>query len=387
MINKICGFVFALAMLLTVNVSGQINVYHVNESAGQPAGKGSFYILPQTVLRVDVVVRADEQLKGPYAEYAAKFLGLEDVNNFDFATYSIENVEISIATEPDPGQLYFVEMPSVDSKDLRTLKLKVDDSGYLLAANDLNQTMPAEPKKTVEVVEFQNPFNGRDLPEFRISGNVTTKVDTIIRKVTVDTIEAEQRFYRARLEEKTTEQMAMEALLKIQQIRDSKYNLLTGFQETPYESGTIKFMFDNLNKLENEYLDLFRGKSFSEYYHYTYYYVPDKKSMKNPVELFRFSTGSGVSNGASGESVQIRFTANGMEQIAGNYPESASGIAYRVPGFSMVEVDLNGDLLYKNRITINQFGVVKRLPSRKFNAEFNPKTGGLKSIFLEAGDR
>jgi len=387
MINKIWVFVFALALLLTANVSGQINVYHVNESAGQPAGKGSFYILPQTVLRVDVVVRADEQLKGPYAEYAAKFLGLEAVNNFDFTTYSIENVEVNTAAEPDPGQLYFVEMPSADSKDLRTFKLKVNDSGYLLAANDLNQTMPAEPKKTVEVVEFQNPFDGRDFPEFRISGNVTTKVDTIIRKISVDTIETEQRFYRARLEEKTTEQMAMEALLKIQQIRDSKYNLLTGFQETPYESGTIKFMFDNLNKLENEYLDLFRGKSYSEYYHYSYYYVPDEKSIKNPVELFRFSTGSGVSNSASGESVQIRFTTNGMEQIAGNYPESASGIAYRVPGFSVVEVDLNGDLLYKSRIIINQFGVVKRLPSRKFNAEFNTVTGGLKSLFLEAGDR
>lgn len=387
MINKIWGFIFALAMFLTANVTGQINVYRVNESVGQPAGKGSFYILPQTVLRVDVVVRADEQLKGPYAEYAAKFLGIEDVNNFDFTTYSIENVEVSTATEPDPGQLYFVEMPSADSKDLRTFKLKVDDSGYLLAANDLNQTMPAEPKKTVEVVEFQNPFDGSNLPEFRISGNVTTKVDTIIRKLSVDTIETEQRFYRARLEEKTTEQMAMEALLKIQQIRDSKYNLLTGFQETPYESGTIKFMYDNLNKLENEYLDLFRGKSYAEYYHYTYYYVPDEKSMKNPVELFRFSTGSGVSSGASGESVQIRFTANGMEQSAGKYPETATGIAYRVPGFSVVEVDFNSDLLYKNRITINQFGVVKRLPSRKFNAEFNPETGGLKSLTVETGDR
>jgi len=384
---KICGFVFALIMFLSVSVFGQTNAYHITGSSLPPAGRGAFYMLPQTVLRVDVVVRADEQLKGPYAEYAAEFLGLENVNNFDFSSYNIEKVELSTAAEPDPGQLYFVEMLSADSKDLRTLKLKVDDAGFLLAANDLNQPLPGEMKKAVEIVEFENPFEGRPLPGFRISGNVTTKVDTIIRRVTVDTMMTEQLFYRAHLEEKTTKQMAMEALLKIQQIRDSKYNLLTGFQETAYEAGTIKFMFDKLNQLENEYLDLFRGKSYSEYYHYTYYYTPDLKSMKNPVELFRFSSGSGVSRGASGESVQISFAANGMEQIAGDYPETTTGIAYRIPGFSVIEIDYNGEVLYKNRITINQFGVVKRLPSRKFNAEFNPETGALKSLFLETADR
>lgn len=381
-----------IALLILVfwqSANSQVNVYRVNDFSGQPTGNGTFYFLPQTVLKVDVVVRSDEKLKGPYSEYASKFLGLENVNNFDYTNYSIENVVVTTLAEPDPDQVYFVEMGAVDSKNLRTFKLKLDDSGFLLSANDLNQLSSGEAKKSLELVDFQNPAEGKSFPEFYVSGNVITKVDTIIRRITVDTLNTEQYFYRTRLEDKTTEQMAVAALGKLQQIRESQYNLLTGFQETAYEAGTIRFMFDRLKKLENEYLDLFRGKTFTEYYHYTYYYVPDAGSLKNPVTLFQFSTGSGITKSSSGDKVQLQLISAGLEEPAGNFPSVASntGLAYRVPGSAVARVSLDAGVLCEERLCISQLGVIRRLPAKRFNAEFNPETGGLKSLFLETGER
>ncbi|MCF8366445.1 MAG: DUF4831 family protein [Bacteroidales bacterium] len=387
MMKKLVIALFVLAVWHTA--MSQVNVYHVNNFSGQAAGSGTFYVLPLTVLKVDVIVRSEEQLKGPYAEYASKFLGLEDVNNFDFSTYNIEKVVITTISEPDPDQQYFVEMGAGDSKNLRTFNLKLNNSGFLLSANDLNQYSSTEQKKSIELVEFENPAAGKSFPEFYVSGNVITKVDTIIRRVTVDTLNTEQFFYRTRLEDKTTEQMAVAALGKLQQIRDSQYNLLTGFQETPYESGTIKFMFDNLKKLENEYLDLFRGKSFTEYYHYTYYYTPDAGSVKNPLTLFQFSTGSGVSKSGSGEKVQLQLIPVGLEKSLSSFPDAPSntGLAYRIPEIAVVKLKLEDEVLFENRITVNQLGQIKRLPARRFNAEFSPETGGLKTLFLETGER
>lgn len=388
MIRKLLISLIALFFWQVTAVYGQVNVYHVNDFSGQSTGNGAFYVLPRTVLKVDVLVRADEQLKGPYSEYAAKLLGLEDVNNFDFTSYNITNVELTTFSEPDPSQLYFVEMPDVDSKALRTLALQLDNSGFLLSANDLNLSGSEASSGSHELIKFDHPGKSSST-EFLVSGNVTTKIDTIIRRVTVDTVMVEQVFYRTRLEDKSTEEMARIALKKIQQIRDSKYNLLTGFQETAYEAGTIEFMYDNLTKLENEYLDLFRGKSFSEYLHYTYYYVPESRTMKNPVELFKFSTGSGVTQSGSGESVHLLLTANGMEQGTEAFPETtkSTGMAYRVPGYAVAGLSFEGKEIFEGRIVVNQLGVIKRLAPQKFNVEFNPETGGLKSIFLEAGER
>ena len=374
-----------IAIFLSGMLTAQVNVYRVSGGAGQPSGDGAFYTLPRTVLKIDVVVKATEQLKGPYSDYAERFLGLEEVNKFDFTTWTIEDIEVATLTEPDPVEVYYVESAATDSRDLRMLSLSLDEAGMLLSAGDLEKAETKKTAKTREVVFFENPSEGMEYPDFYASRHVETRIDTIIRRVTVDTLMEEQLFYRQRLEDNSDEEMAVKALQKIQQIRESKYNLITGFQETAYDPGSIKYMFERLDHLENEYLDLFRGKSFSEFYHHTFYVVPQPKNNRYSTTLFQFATGSGITKGKSGEPVQLELAGTGTTgDQAGT---SGTGIAYRVPGTVEVSVNLDDQTLYENRMTINQFGVVNRLPAKRFRAEFNPETGGLKSVYIERGER
>lgn len=384
--NQIILSVVFLLLIFSPSIA-QVNVYHVNTFSGEPKNNGAFYILPRTVLKIDVVVKAEEKRKGPYSEYAGKFLGLEDVINFDFMTYTIDDVEITTISEPDPEQVFYVEFGERDSKEFKTLKIELDNAGFLVSANNLNLENAVKEKNSQAVAIFENPDEGANFPDFYLNKRVGTKTDTIIRRVNVDTAMVEESFLRTRVVDKTTEEMALSMIGKIEVIRESRFKLLNGFQETAYEAGTVRYMDSELKKLENDYLDLFRGKSYAEYTHYTFYYVPSNSENKANTTLFKFSTGAGInlSRNGSGENVQIELTLNGFEQAAGSFPQvtSQNGIAYRTPGYAVAKVKMENETFFEGRISINQFGVIRRLPPQKFNATFHPETGGLKAVTLD----
>lgn len=74
--------------------SGQFNVFHVGEYSGTPARSGAMYVLPRTVLKVDVVVRVANKYKGPYSEYA-RFLGINDPINYDVENFYLQDVTVN----------------------------------------------------------------------------------------------------------------------------------------------------------------------------------------------------------------------------------------------------------------------------------------------------
>jgi hypothetical protein len=95
---------------------------------------GIVFTLPKTVLKVDVHVKKKQFFKGPFAEFAGKYLGLKNVIANDQAIYSIEEVKLSSFTEADSSQLYylsyitkgvslkFTENGNVKSVNMRSLK-------------------------------------------------------------------------------------------------------------------------------------------------------------------------------------------------------------------------------------------------------------------------
>ncbi|MFP4470026.1 MAG: DUF4831 family protein, partial [Bacteroidales bacterium] len=300
-------------------VFAQVNVYHVNASAQAPARDGVFYTLPRTVLKIDVVVKAEEKIKGPLSDYAAQYLGLENVVNFDYTDYFIEEVLISTLTEPDPSQLYYIEAGERGSKDFKTLNVGLEEHGYLTYVNNLDNELQTDRVAEQPVVVIKTP-DGREFSEFMLNGMIDKKQDTIIRRVTVDTSLTEQFFFRTRVVEKGTEELALETVEKIEQLRESRYKLLTGFQETAYEAGTITYMDQQLKQLEKQYLDLFRGKTVTDFSVYTFYYTPENADDAGDV-LFRFSGSAGIvkGRGGSGEEVTLKIQSLGHGQEASGF--------------------------------------------------------------------
>jgi hypothetical protein len=363
--------------------SGQFNVFHVGEFSGTPARNGAMYVLPRTVLKVDVVVRVAKNYKGPYNEYA-RFLGINDPINYDVENYYLQDVTVNNFAEPDPAQVYFVEAPSREAKDYKPLHLETDAQGFLLAAGTSVTSAQLLAEQDRQIICLVGEDDAEVQQIFRSLRKVNTTVDTIVRRVTVDTAEAQRNFYRIRATDKSTEEMALEALQKIEDIRTSRLNLLVGFQETAYQSEALKYMDAGLQKLENDYLDLFRGKTIERLQHYTFYYTP---SGGGNTVLFKFSEQAGVGSvrGATGTPVELHLTAGEAGQKASQFAEApaANRLAYRLPGTAWVRVVYNQEELFYQPMTITQFGAIRYLPAQPFDATFDPQTGALRKLRLE----
>ena len=172
----------------------------------------------------------------------------------------------------------------------------------------------------------------------------------------------------------------------IHRIREGRYNLLTGYQEVNYSEGAIRFMNDQLLRLEEEYLRLFTGAVIKKQLTYSFTFLPTPENSGSNVPVFSLSPASGISEGSgNGTQGYIRIDSHGSTSpIAPGVARNGGGLVYRIPEEAVVQLIFNGHTI--NRITapVNQFGRVASLPPDASNIEFDGETGGLRSIQLQA---
>jgi len=100
---------------------------------------GVFYALPRQSVNVDIVVRKQEFIKGPYAEFAERLLGIPNAIRDNKTVYSIENVSVSQRAKVDPNQIYFVQFNDSElaleyAKGLIIARLYLNSTGWCYAA-------------------------------------------------------------------------------------------------------------------------------------------------------------------------------------------------------------------------------------------------------------
>jgi hypothetical protein len=388
------NLIVALLVMISLtgaNVVGQVNVINVNKPASRPTGNGVYYALPRTVLRIDVVLKVEERAKGPLSEYAEKYLGIKDAVRFDNTYHEISKTTITPIAEPDPDEVYYVEMGQRDSRDPRMLLLDVNEKGFLVSANTIDAHTLKAPTISRQTVFDGIEYTSGNKAGFTLTGLVNIFSDTVIRRVAVDTTMVEQLHFRTRALDKPAQDLANEIMDKIEDVREARFRLLTGFQETPYELGTIRYMDEQLKKTEEEYIAMFRGKTFIYFETYTYYYMPTKKQENSSTPVFMFSSSSGISplRSGVGENVELMLETTGLGQLIDGFSggkgavASQNGIAYRVPAYVVASLKIGKEEIHSEPVIINQFGATLRLPAQKFKAEFSPETGGIKMLVLE----
>lgn len=388
--NKIQALIAMLFLASHLFSFGQVNVLKVSNPARQPASNGIYYMLPRTSLRIEVVVKTEQNARGPLAEYANRYLGITDAILADNTSYTINKVAITPIPEPDPEQIYFIETTPPDPKKAGKLSVLTDESGFLLSVNTLDDfnSLPAKVVKKITVEGEEFHMDNAD--EFAPAERVKIITDTILRRIAVDTTLVEQLSFRTRATDKTDADLAAETIEKIEELREARFRLLTGFQETPYETGTIIYMDEELKKLEEEYLAMFRGKSRRFFEHYTFYYIPAATHEKLTVPLFRFSSVNGIDSIESGNGdiagllIEPAGTGSLIEGFSAAVPSlsAGNGIAFRVPATAKVTLNVGNKIIHTEQITINQLGAIQRLPVQKFKAEFSPATGSITKLVL-----
>lgn len=385
----------AVILFSSRSAYAQINVVHINNNTFPATNEGIFYSLPRTVINVTVKIDRIENYKGPYADYAQRFLGLKNVVQENTIEYKISDINISTSFEPDPDQYYFVELGEKISKGEQAGLLRLSDAGIILGTipvpDDTSSQVhhlvnTEEPPLEMEKDAFGELFrNYTDISVFE-------KVDTIRKKVNIDTITLERQYLKKTMVEKSPEQKAKEAADFLSKIKDNRFNLITGFQEVNYNKETLEFMDTQLKNLEREYLKLFTGVKIHRQMTFSYKYIPTPNQINTEIPIFKFNKSKGVQDldaSGGGKVITIRVQRVGNTNSVSAYLQKAgktaksNGFYYRIPEYARVTVKVDENTQEEQQCLIDQLGLVTNLPSSKWKVLFHKETGGIKSLGLE----
>lgn len=384
-------FVFNLILLNAGLIFSQIRVRPVSGNAAEDGTPGVYYALPKTCLKVDVTIKMTKFIPGPYADYADKYLGIDIVSKYTSTNYEILDVKMNSFMRPDPEQFYFVEYGEKEIKDEQDLILSLTQAGMIVGFNEEDNV------KNLGRVIFESETDLDDeegLFKYQSAYNLFEKIDTVTRKITIDTITIEKHVFRSNWAQKNDEQKARDAADFISRIRENRFLLISGYQEVNYGE-SIMYMDQKLNELETEYLSLFTGLTREKTMEYSYYFVPEGDMMNSSQTLFKFSASRGVmdASASGGENVLINFASSGLSSEIKPYIDTKNravnknnAFYYRIPEYANIEIIYDGTSYYKTNLLINQFGLIAVAPLQRGKAKFYPESGSLKSIQLKTID-
>ena len=376
-----------LALFLLISVSGikaQINVIKVGSAGINTESEGLFYALPQTVIQVDIIVNKVQKVKGPFAEYADQMLGLSQVTSVNSTEFELKDIRLTAYNEADPTEYYFIQMPG-KQKDRKAIELFLSGDGVISGVGALSQPSSDKKQQSIDLTTSQV-----DIPEFA-NPSVFERMDTVIKRISLDTTIIEQKFFRKTSAVKSIEQKAREASEFVLKLDESMYNLINGYQEVNYEKGSMEFMYNQMNSMKQDYLELFKGVTSISSETFTFYFVVDKS---NPTEsLCRFSISNGIlsKTASAGDLIQIQATSMNKTNALKSETEKLNmgqreshGLYYRIPDKANVSVKVGGQVKLEAPFVINQFGVITFLPASSLrNISFDNNTGAIKRVVLE----
>lgn len=373
-------FIFIFFLLIPFSLFSQVRVTKVDDSFNPQGKNGLIYALPRAVVQVEVLVEQKELLAGPLKNYAEEFLGISNYIRQDGFEYSLKDIRISTLAEPDPDQYYFVEQGPKSSKETWESSFSLNGIGMITSVG----SSLAEPGQSEAIAGSLSEDELMQIFRNYADLNLYARVDTIVRRISIDTITIEDYTFKTTMTEKPLEVKAREVAEMIGRIREGRLNLITGFQEVNYSEGTMRFMNDELLKMENEYMRLFVGAVKTSKLTYTFTYVPGPESLGTPVGLFRLSETSGISRGGGqGEQAMVLIESIGSDE-AEQMQGSGNGLHYRIPRQADINILFQGETIGSLRTAIPQLGHVAALPPEAADIEFDGNTGGVKAFKLKA---
>jgi len=361
-----------LLIILCFHFTGfsQYTVTKVTNSVNT-AQTGMFYSLPQTVIKIDLTLERIDQKPGPLSDFSGDFLGTTDVINENKSFYNLLDATISTMAEPDANQIYYLQFPAQKSKDGASTDLVLSKIGTLLSFNaSSHETERLNPETKIHQSNYY--FQSQD--DFRYFADYNRKkvVDTVVRKITIDTVTIDRFLFRTSWASLSESDKANQAAMKIQNIREQRFNLLTGYQEVNY-NGSIEYMDHQLQKMEDEYLQLFLGKETRSVETVTVY-VLVKQGDTNKV----------VFNTGNGQSVMMNLIPHGNTSVLPEKPlQKQDHLYYRIPELTTVSIIFNDKVYESVVIPVSQFGKLAMAPLDGTQLYFNPNTGELIKMVKE----
>ena len=351
--------IICLCLFVFLNTYSQKAVYQLPiNSVTTITNPTFFYTLPKTAFKVDVVVTKTSNIKGLYADFAEKLLGITNYCKENSTFYTLKKIGITPFMVPDEALQFVVELSpaQMQSKFLQTLYAN-NTALNLSASSNFEQhhvdILPDFFKNYADIV-LQQTYE--TYTETKIIDGVVMQIPVTQTKTTT----------------KTLAQQAQEAVNFIEKIREDRYAILSFAQEVTLDRDAFGYLVSQLNELEKKYLELFTGIAVLEDIHETFVVYPDAESALLPLCSVTPNTGFSTStnqtyaynyylkcNPQSSKDMQENFY-----QVLATKPKYKYNSGYRIRSAVPVFVSLvqgNKEELL-GIYPIYQFGLLETLP-------------------------
>ena len=318
------------------------------------------YGLPRTIFTIRVDMERTIEIPGPYARYAADFLGVAKAITEESESWTITGVIVGTHEEIDPSEYYVIKSNSF----LRSNALSLRKEGLIL---DINP-------RQFFTTEKQSVGDGQESDQFRFADLGSDEYfnlqrDTAYRRANIDStfillpyiVESRRRL--------TQEQLAENAARRIIELRDGKHLVLTGETNVfPQSDAAI----NEINRMEKEYTELFAGKVIKENRSYTVTFIPEPGMESKSITLFQFSEVMGPITGQAGGGVAITAElipeqkTKALNIINNNRQQGGATfdkLFYRAPDIVNLRISMGREVLFNSRKMVYQFGEIVQLPA------------------------
>jgi hypothetical protein len=314
-----------------------------------------FYALPETVLKVEVTLREERSVRGPYWEYAEKYLGLKDVLQKNSSRWSIWDITIGQHKEMDPQQLYTVNIyEGLFNEGLLAPYL---EQGVLLKGTE---TIDESAKGNgLQSTIRDNYIRYEDLG---VSNNFEERTETMYKTIVTDTAFVEVPVQRTVVEQKSSATKAKEAADFLLELRTRRFELLTGEYEAYPDGVAMEATIQKLDQIEASYLSLFTGKTITRVLKRTWFIVPEKGVGQSiyPLDIFSDELGFVPAALKVGQPLEVVISPMGkINRLAGTFTATEipyNTLIYRIPDQVELKVLLGEEILATHRLSIYQSG-------------------------------
>lgn len=367
----------AVSLLLSSCGAGY-KVYSIRSKPKNQVPGGFLYALPRTQVQVAVTFDKVDYSSAPYWEYAPDLLGLKGVN-ID-SVYSIRSIEIATYNIADPALYYFVD----PSRTAVTI-----DSRGLLRSIGIGQSRSGIQKNPDEVANETSPY--MTLFEKAIQPPVFNLYDRTDTFYVRNDRPGRPSLITTKKDTRTLRQRAVAAAEQIEEIRSKQQELLYGEYEGDYNTATLQYLYQQLEKQEQLLLEQFVGHVTSETVYFNIDPLSDKEHLSSQTyKLFYFTANQGIVDSTFDKAllVQCNISCERTNQkthslvrfrtgpiVEGSFMDQHT-FKYRIP--EQAEVSVFSDRFrFSRQVKISQFGTIASLPYGNYKALFDPNTSDL----------
>lgn len=343
-----------------------VQVHQLDSLEQKKVSKGLIYGLPESRLSFDIKVIRQKRLPGPYHQYGEKLLGLSGIPHQKTVSWQIAGISIRQSPRIDYQQLYLAQPRGKVKLDWE----KFSRQGWIIPFD--KQKPQPEHTYFYPTLEPEQEVLFKDLSVKKFVGKETR---TVYEKVWRDSLYASVPVEKTETIQKELPEKARQAASFIFMIREKRFELISGMGDYYPEGQAMEAALNKMDQLEQDYLDLFEGRTFSDTLHYSVRLTPDDQHLQEPVILFRFSRQQGMlkAEAEKGNPVwlNIRLQENprqvkGMAAFSQQNRDSTL-FYYRTPVASRLSLKYGERLIAEKYLDIYQYGPVLSMPLKFLN--------------------